>query len=192
LATPVLTCYGAGRFGAVPSGVLLNLRYLSYHQDMTQDLALPSLPILIDQVASERETIDTHSESLDTKAGVVLGFAGVLIGLGATAQASVSGKLIFQIGLGVAVLAALSAAWAFLQRSYPVLEVYQLRQSYLDAPGAETQLRLLDTQIEMVKKASVTLQRKESLVRAAVVCLAISAGLVVAGTLMATGGVHHA
>lgn len=159
---------------------------------MTQDLALPSLPILIDQVASERETIDTHSESLDTKAGVVLGFAGVLIGLGATAQASVSGKLIFQIGLGVAVLAALSAAWAFLQRSYPVLEVYQLRQSYLDAPGAETQLRLLDTQIEMVKKASVTLQRKESLVRAAVVCLAISAGLVVAGTLMATGGVHHA
>jgi prefoldin subunit 5 len=172
--------------------VLLNLRHLSYHQDMTQDLALPSLSILIDQVASERETMDTHAESLDTKAGVVLGFAGVLIGLGASAQVSVSGKLIFQAGLGVAVLAALSAAWAFLPRGYPVLEVYQLRQSYLTAPEAETQLRLLDTQIEMVKQATMTLQRKGSRVRAAVVCLAIAAGLIVSGTLMATGGVHHA
>jgi hypothetical protein len=159
---------------------------------MSEDLTLPSLSILVDQVASERATMDARAESLDTKAGLVLGFAGVLIGLGATAQASVSGKLIFQVGLGVAGLAALSAAWAFLPRNYPVLDVYQLRQIYLTTPEAETRLRLVDTQIEMVNMASVILQRKGDRVRASVICLAISALLVVAGTLLATGGGHHA
>jgi hypothetical protein len=159
---------------------------------MSEHLTLPSLLILVDQVASERATMDTRAESLDTKAGLVLGFAGVLIGLGATAQASVSGNLIFQVGLGVAGLSALSAAWAFLPRTWPVLDVYQLRQSYLTTPKADTQLRLLDTQIEIVKNASVILQRKGFRVRTSVICLAISALLVVVGTLLATGGVHHA
>ena len=60
------------------------------------------------QVASERETMSAHAESLDAKAGVVLGFAGVLVGLGATAQAMISENVIFQVGLGVAVAAALA------------------------------------------------------------------------------------
>jgi hypothetical protein len=46
--------------------------------------ALRSLDLILDQVASERETMNTHAESLDTKAGVVLGFSGVLVGLGAS------------------------------------------------------------------------------------------------------------
>ncbi len=45
------------------------------HQD------LPSLSILFDQVTAERGTMNAHAESLDTKAGVVLGFSGVLVGL---------------------------------------------------------------------------------------------------------------
>jgi len=63
--------------------------------------------------------MNAHAESLDTKAGVILGFAGVLVGLGATAQTYVSSDVTFQVGLGVAVLSALAAAFAFCRGSTP-------------------------------------------------------------------------
>lgn len=154
---------------------------------MSDGLELPSLSILAEQVASERETMNAHTESLDAKAGVVLGFAGVLVGLGATAQAFVSTGAVFQAGLAVAVVAALLAAWAFLPRRYPVLEVYELREDYLGRPEAETRLRLLDTQIEMTRQAATLLKQKGFRIRLAVGCLAIATALVVAGTL-ASGG----
>lgn len=99
--------------------------------------------------------MNAHAESLDTKAGVVLGFAGVLVGLGATAQAFVSADIAFQIGRGAAVLAALSAAFAFLPRKYPVVEVLRLRE-FLTAPEAETRLTLLDVQIDMAVEAATS------------------------------------
>jgi hypothetical protein len=89
----------------------------------------PSLQILLDQVASEREAMNAHAEGLDTKAGVILGFAGVLVGPGATAQATISPDGIFQSGLAVAVAAAGLAAWAVFPRSYPVLGHYESARS---------------------------------------------------------------
>jgi len=157
-----------------------------------EDQQLPSLAIVLAQVAAERVTMNTHAESLDGKAGVVLGFAGVLVGLGATAQVAVSGRVIFQVGLAVAVVAAVLAAWAFLPRRYPVLEVERLRQANLTASEAETRLELLDTQIEMVKEAATLVRQKGWRVRAAVGCLAIAAALVVTGILTAMGGRLHA
>jgi hypothetical protein len=103
---------------------------------------LLSLDVIADQVASERQTMNAHAESLDTKAGVVLGFAGVLVGLGATAQTTVSSDLTFKIGLGVAVAAAISAALAFLPRKYPVVEVLRLRE-FLTTAEDDTKLTLL-------------------------------------------------
>jgi hypothetical protein len=147
--------------------------------------------VVADQVASERETMNAHAESLDTKAGVVLGFAGVLVGLGATAQLPVSDELAFQIGLGVGVVAALMAAWAFLPRQYPVIEVGALR-SLLTAAEEDTKLELLDTQIDMVRQAAALVKRKGRRVQGAVVLPAVAAGLVVAGTLVATGDTNHA
>jgi hypothetical protein len=156
------------------------------------DQQLPSLVIVLTQVATERETMNAHAESLDGKAGVVLGFAGVLVGLGATSQIVVSSGIIFQIGLAVAVVAAILAAWAFLPRRYPVLEVERLRQANLTASEAETRLELLDTQIVMVKEAATLVRQKGWRVRAAVGGLAIAAALVVAGTVIGVGGRLHA
>lgn len=136
--------------------------------------------------------MNAHAESLDGKAGVVLGFAGVLVGLSATARLAVSGGAIFQIGLAVAVVAAILAAWAFLPRRYPVLEVERLRQANLTASAAETRLELLDTQIVMVKEAATLVKQKGWRVRAAVGCLAIAAALVVVGILSPMGGRLHA
>jgi hypothetical protein len=160
------------------------------HQNESSEPYLPSLDLVAAQVAKERETMNSHAESLDTKSGVVLGFAGVLVGLGATAQAAVSTDLAFQIGLGVAVLAALSAAFAFFPRKYPVVEVLPLR-AFLTAPEAETQLTLLDVQIDMVVEAAALVKQKGARVRSAVTLLAIAAALIVAGTLIATGGTPH-
>jgi hypothetical protein len=160
-----------------------------YDSGMPAQPALPSLSILLDQVASERATMNSHAESLDAKAGVVLGFAGVLVGLGATAQVMISANGFFQAGLGVAVAAALLATWAFVPRQYPVLEVQILRGN-LTASEAETQLELLDTQIEMVKQAAALVKRKGLRVALSTGCLAVAAALVVIGTLVAGGQAH--
>ncbi len=159
---------------------------------MDEDEDFPSLAVVLAQVAAERGTMNAHAESLDGKAGVVLGFAGVLVGLGATAQVAVSGRVIFQIGLAVAVVAALLAAWAFLPRRYPVLEVERLRQANLTASEAETRLDLLDTQIVMVREAATLVRQKGWRVRAAVGSLAVAAALIVAGILAPMGGRLHA
>jgi len=92
----------------------------------------------------------------------------------------------------VAVIAALLAAWAFLPRRYPVLEVGRLRQALLTASEAETQLELLDTQVAMVDEAAMLVRQKGWRVRAAVGCLAIAAALVVAGILPSVGSHLHA
>lgn len=154
---------------------------------MPDPAAMSSLSVVIDQVASERETMNAHAESLDGKAGIVLGFTGVLVGLGATAQAMISENAVFQAGLSVAVIAALLAAWAFLPRNYPVLEVQVLRDSYLASPPQDTQLVLLDTQIEMVKQTADLVKRKGRRVRWSIACLATAAMLIVIGTLAAGG-----
>jgi len=153
---------------------------------------LPSLDLIAEQVATERTVLNDHAESLDTKAGVVLGFSGVLVGLGATAQALVENTGLFEVGLAFAVAAGILAVLAFLPRKYPVVEALLLRQKYLTVPEAETKLLLLDTQIEMVKEASGLVKLKGRLLRLALVALATAAALVVAGTLVVTGGPHHA
>ena len=116
---------------------------------MPDERELPSLRFITELVEAERATMNMHRESLDTKAGVILGFAGVLVGLGATAQSVISRSVLSEIGLALTIGAAVLAAWAFLPRNYPVLGVYRLREKYLASAEAETRLRLLDTQIEM-------------------------------------------
>jgi hypothetical protein len=144
------------------------------------------------QVAVERSAMNSHAESLDTKAGVALGFAGVLVALSATAQGYIANRFLFQVGLVAGVVAGVLAAWAFLPRRFPVIEVLRLRDRYLTAADEETRLHLLDTQIEMVRQAADLVRRKGRRVKASLVCLAGAAGFVVAGTIVATGGKAHA
>jgi hypothetical protein len=152
---------------------------------------LPSLELIAQKTAAERATMNNHAESLDTKAGVVLGFAGVLVGLGATAQRAVVNTVVFKVGVGLAVLSGVIAVAAFLPRRYPVVEVARLRERYLVEPEDHTRLRLLDTEIVMVSRAAGLVRIKGRLVRYALVSLVVAVALVVAGTLSATGGTPH-
>jgi hypothetical protein len=151
---------------------------------------LPSLSILGQLVETERTAMSAHAESLDTKASVVLGFAGVLVGLAAGAHSTLSENALFQAGMGLTVAAAVLATWAFVPRSFPVLELRPLRERYLIAPEAQTRLRLLDTQIEMTRQAADLVKRKGRRVQLSVTCLAGAVALIVIGTLTAGGQAH--
>lgn len=75
---------------------------------------LSSLELVAREVKSGLDQQLRHFEGLDTKAGIVLGFAGVLVAL--------SGKiepLFGRIGLGLAAVAALMAVWSFYQEGSP-------------------------------------------------------------------------
>lgn len=105
---------------------------------------LSSLELVASEVKSELEQQLRHFEGLDTKAGIVLGFAGVLVALSGKVE-----PLVGRVGLGLAALAALLAVWAFFPRTFPVLDLSQLRERYLTAEPEFTALHLLDTRLEM-------------------------------------------
>lgn len=109
----------------------------------------PWLELIAEAVATDQAAQLRHFESLDTKAGIVLGFAGVLVALGDAAEAE----------LGVAALiagasAALFALLAFVPRTYPVLELRRARDRYLQSDPRFTRLHVIDTRIAIVEEAS--------------------------------------
>lgn len=122
----------------------------------TQDLApdqLPSLGLIAERASTELRTFRAHSDSLDARAGVALGFAGILVALSATAQHAVAETTLFRAGLAAAALAGAAAAAAFFPRKFPVINAAAIR-GYLATPMATTQLVLLDTEVEMIGKAT--------------------------------------
>ena len=115
---------------------------------------LPSLRLIAARVDAQLELQIRHFESLDNKAGIVLGFAGVLAAVaGGTGVFAVGGRV-----FGVS--ASLFALWAFLPRNYPVIDTRKLRDRYLRADPEFTDLHLLHTQIAMEERASEVLRRK--------------------------------
>jgi len=136
---------------------------------------LRSLDVVLDEVRDERAAQLRHFESLDAKAGIVLGFAGAI-----TTLAPAQGVLI-GMGRGSAAIAGLLALWAFLPRNFQVADTSLLRRRYLASEPEFTKLRLLDTLIEMITGADHLLQGKARRLKSAMVALAVAVALVAAG-----------
>jgi hypothetical protein len=84
---------------------------------------MPSLDLLLQTLMLERDKQLAHFDALDTKAGVLLAFDGVLITLTRFI------RLAFQWpGIGLASGSALFALLAFQPRKYPVLRPRELRK----------------------------------------------------------------
>ncbi|MGH2827743.1 MAG: hypothetical protein ACRDKF_12305 [Actinomycetota bacterium] len=143
---------------------------------------LPSLELIASRVETQLDFQLRHFDGLDNKAGIVLGFAGILvaIGNGATVALAVAGRV-------VAVAAAMLALWAFLPRKYPVLDMRKLRNRYLRADLEFTKLHLLDTEIRMEERASSLLGLKAFRLKLAVGFLAVAVFLTAAGILFEGG-----
>jgi hypothetical protein len=145
---------------------------------------LPSLSLLNEAATDELGAQERRADALDAKAGVLLGFAGVLVGLSVDKLQGVLG----QVATGVAVLAGLLAAAAFIPRAYPTLALRHLRDRYLTSEEEFTRLRLLDTRIAMYNSTQPRLHRKAQLVKASTIGLSLAVLLTLVASIVQENG----
>jgi len=150
---------------------------------------LPSLEVVGDEVRGALEAQERRAESLDTKAGLLLGIAGLLAGVTFRSGVSVGPAVVAALCLDgvVAVLSLL----AFRIRSYPVIKPARLRDYIVDAAD-DTRLSVLDTRVTMFEETENELSSKARLVEWAVggLLLAVVATAVAAGLSLDRGGGH--
>ncbi|MCZ6661462.1 MAG: hypothetical protein O6951_00865 [Actinobacteria bacterium] len=138
-----------------------------------------SLDLLLEINQSEREAQLSHFDSLDTKAGLVLGFAGVLIALGNDAT-----SLVGIMSIVGAALAAGAAVASFWPRGFPSIDPTRLGE-YAASELAFTQLTVLDTLELMLVETRSLLDLKSRRLKWALVGLSAAAIL---GALEAING----
>jgi hypothetical protein len=130
-----------------------------------------SLELLIEINQSEREAQLSHFESLDTKSGLVLGFAGVLIALGNGAgSVAGTGSTTF------AAIAALAAVSSFWPRRFPSVDPTRLGD-YAVSELSFTQLTILDTFELMLVETAQRLETKSRRLKFALLSLSAAAVL---------------
>lgn len=151
---------------------------------------MPSLDLLLQLVLAERDKQLAHFDALDTKAGVLLAFDGVLIAF----QRSIRAE--FQVaGIVLAAASAGLALWAFWPRGFPALAPADLRK-YLTYESEQTRLMLHDTVGEMITRGALLLGKKAFRLKLALVGLLLAAVTLGAGVVVGThgtpsGGTHH-
>lgn len=136
-----------------------------------QDMATPSLNLVHDAFERERDRDARHFESIDAKAGVVLGFAGVIAAL--TAGNGTAGAAVVVVASVTAASLAVSAFWP---RELPVLEPNALRR-YLAAEESFTRLTLVATYLDQFRQSRDLLARKARMLRYSIVALAVDSGV---------------
>ena len=128
-----------------------------------------SLDIVLDEVRTERDHQLQHFDALDQKAGIVLGFAGALVALAPTRP-----DLLLALARASAVVSGFLHLSTFWPRRYWSIDLRPLRDKYLAAEPAFTELRLLDTQIEMIERRGTILRSKALRLKQAMSALAFA------------------
>jgi len=132
---------------------------------------LPSLELIHTSFERERDRDLAHFDALDTKAGVVVGAAGILV----TIQPGTG--WVSALGAVLGVSAALVGLTAFWPGRFPTLEPSRLR-SYLTAEERITTLALVDVYLELLDTGRDLIRTKALRLKAAMVLLAVSAAIV--------------
>jgi hypothetical protein len=140
---------------------------------------ISAIEIVADEVRSERAAQLGHFDAVETKAGVLLGFAGAITALSSRPVGPFSAS-----GLGAAVLSGLLALMSFWPRKYWRTDLEALRARYLAADPAFARIRLLDSQIVMAERSYRTLAWKVRFLKLAMVSLAAAVPLSALGTAL--------
>lgn len=150
---------------------------------------LPSLNLLLQVAMQERDKQLAHFDALDTKAGVLLAFDGVLI--------AVSRGIQFSFLLPGVILTSASAVLAlaaFWPRKFPALDPWVLRQ-FLTYEAENTSLKLHDTIARSVNQGGRVLHVKARNLKFALMLLLLAAITFGAGTVTtsstSTGRIQH-
>jgi hypothetical protein len=136
---------------------------------MAELKGIRSLSVVREEVRVERDAQLRHFDSIDAKAGILLGFAGALVAL-----SPIRTDALVEVGRYVAVVSGFLSLWAFWPRRYWSTNLRPLRDRYLAAEPEFTSLRLLDTQIDMAEHTAEVLRSKAVRLKAAMIALAIA------------------
>jgi hypothetical protein len=144
----------------------------------TPDPQYPSLALVLDLLRSGQAERRAHVDALDQKAGLALGFAGVLVTLSEHVAEPWRA-----LGAVAAVIAAGLALWSFWPRQWPTPG---RARKYLDAPIERTQAALVDALDALEVRADLIGRTKARRLKAALVTLA-TAVLMLGIGVVATG-----
>lgn|GEM_PF-3033237 len=136
------------------------------------------LDLLLGLVQQERDKQLAHLDALDNKAGIILGFAGLLITLAPDVPAGF--QLVGVVAGATTVALALASFWP---RRFPVLEPSALRR-YLRAEESFTRLTVLDTLEDFVNESSTILQKKGRRLGHALASLSLAATALALGIVV--------
>ncbi len=143
---------------------------------MTEPKGIRALDVIRDEVRAERAGQLATFDAIDTKAGILLGFAGALVALSREGS-----NVALQLGRGLGVLTGFLALWTFWPRRFWSIDLKPLRDKYLAAEPAFARLRLLDTHIEMVERMAEVIQDKGRTLKMAMAALALAVLLIAVG-----------
>lgn len=139
----------------------------------------PSLRVIEVELNRAEVSYQQRAQGLDTKAGLILGAAGVIVAL------AVGHKSVWlTVGQVAAVLAGVAAAAAFFPRTGGIINPSQLQERYLDQPELTTRLTLLATRVDLFQADEESLKRKFGRLRASVVFLLLAAAAVCVGSIV--------
>lgn len=138
-----------------------------------------SIDVLSDEVHEQLATQLGHFESLDAKAGVLLGFAGLFV-----VFAPDTGNALVGAARVAGVVSAAASLLTFMLRRYPAVDLVPLRENYLAAEPAFTRLRLLDTHMAILERGHGLIDRKVRRLTVAVGSLLVAIVLASMGVLV--------
>jgi len=139
----------------------------------------PSLEVIEGELDRSELSYQQRAQSLDGKAGLVLGAAGVIVALAAAHE-----SVLRTVGQGFAVLAGIAAGWAFLPRTGGTINPAELQEHYLDQSELRTRLTLLATRVDLYSADEESLKRKFRRLLVSVGLLLLAAVAVFAGSIL--------
>ena len=163
-----------------PRGMYPRLGRAGWAWVHTPGMELPSLDLVLSLLRDSREQRRAHFDALDQKAGIALGFAGVLV----TLSPSVAGPW-RQVGVVLAVVSGACSVAAFWPREFEVLDN---PRKYLAAQPQDAALVFVDTFQEMNERTDKTLGNKARKIKCALVLLAGAVAVLAVGVIMPRGG----
>ncbi len=134
---------------------------------------------LLTGLISERERQDRQFQTLDTKGGVLLGFAAAFTALAAGLDHIVTAAAVLVGGL-----AALAALAALRPRRLAIADPHFMRDHVLNLPGAQARRLLIDKHAEVLTTNREALDAKAIWVAVSTILLGLATVVLAAGTVL--------
>lgn len=149
----------------------------------SQGQLLPSFDVVRGELDREQASHERRAGQVDTKAGLILAAAGVIVTL-----RSADPVLLEVLAQVAAALAGGLAVFAFLPRVAGTLSPLELRRRYAHQPEDVTKLVVLDTRLIIHADDEQQLKAKAARLKLAIISLGVAVALALAGSILSYAG----